>query len=669
MVNRDTKYRCWPVILTAVLSMAVTAMVWQAVRISERAHIHRMARLAASAVREDLVADTQSWISGLVQLAKLWESPNGPSHSEWKSNAELYIQHHPGCVAVEWIQPSFEERWVVRSPGERLSPPVDGSRAELLKKAETSATPVLGHAHINGDNILRRAMVVPIFRNGQFEGFVIAVVDIDRSYGSMLSDVASLGYSIAISEQGREIYRLQGSTSENEEQWTQTYDIPLAGVTQRLNVWPKPDVLREMSSKLPQATLVWGGLLCVLLTLTAFLAQSASSRSVRLQRANEELRTAMEEQHRIAAALRSSQTRLAGILGISADAVISVDESMRITLFNQGAEKMFGYSQHEILGQPLDKLVPERLREIHNKHIGEFATSEQQTLLMSQRRPVFGRRWDGTEFPMDASLAKLKLEEGTVFTAIVRDVTEKVRVQEELYRSHDELEVRVRERTAELQNLSDRLVHLQDEERRRIARELHDGTTQTLIALSMDLATIAKLMGDAEPRVRQKVADSKELVAQSINEIRIVSYLLHPPLVDELGLDLAMRNYVEGFSRRSGIRVSLDLPDLKPLSRNTELAIFRIVQESLANIHRHSGSSTASIVFGRENGNVIMEIADQGCGISPHILTGGNGSSSSGVGLPGMRERVRHLQGHCEIKSSSEGTKIFVKLPAGSVED
>jgi PAS domain S-box-containing protein len=662
------EYRSWPVILTALLSMGVTLMVWQAVRISERAHIHRMARLAASAVREDLVADTQSWISGLVQLAKLWESPDGPTHSEWKSNAELYIQHHPGCVAVEWVQPSFEERWVVRSPGEILSPPVDESRAQLLRRAEASAGPVLGHAHFSSDNTLRRAMVVPIFRNRQFEGFVIAIVDINRSYGSMLGDVASLGYSIAIREQDKEIYRLQGSTSENEEQWTQHYDVRLAGITQRLNVWPKPDVLREMSSRLPAATLLFGTLLCVLLTFTVYLAQKAGTRSVRLHQANLQLQEAIDEQQRIATALRSSQTRLAGILEISADAVISVDETFHITLFNQGAERMFGYRQHEVLGQPLDLLVPERFRDIHHTHTANFANSGQTTLLMAQRQAVFGRRRDGTEFPIEASLAKLKLQEGTVFTAIVRDITERVRSQEELQRSHEELETRVLERTAELQELSNRIVHLQDEERRRLARELHDGTTQTLIAIGMDVSTLTKMLSEAEPRVQTKLAECKDLVSQCMNEIRTVSYLLHPPLLDELGIDLAMRNYVEGFSRRSGIHINLVLPDLQPLSREVELAIFRIVQESLANIHRHSGSQTAAIILGRQNGKVMLEISDQGCGIPPELLNGGNGSRRSGVGLAGIRERIRQLKGACEIESNSAGTKIRISLPAVTVE-
>jgi PAS domain S-box-containing protein len=622
-----------------------------------------MVQLAAAAVREDLASDTQSWLFGLIRLAKLWESSEGPSHTEWKFHAEIYIRHHPGCVAVEWVQPTFEERWVVRAPGEsNVLLALDELPPDLLKRASEGGKPLLGQVRITSDGVVQRAIVVPIYRNQRFEGFVIALTDVRRSYTSMLNDVASLGYAISIREAGTEIYRLEGS-GDDDRRWAQTYALPLAGVTDQLTVWPQPHVLNEMRTNLPQATLLLGGLLSLLLTLTVYFAQDARTRSAHLQRANQKLLSGMEEQRRIASALRSSQTRLAGILEISADAVISMDESLQITLFNQGAEKMFGYRQQEILGRTLETLVPERFREVHRQHITRFAGSDQQTLLMSQRHPVFGLRKDGAEFPMDASLAKLKLEEGTVFTAIVRDITERVRTQEELHDSHEELELRVRERTAALRELSARMVHLQDEERRRIARELHDGTTQALIALNMDLAAIGKLLRNAESRVQQKLIESRELVNQCINEIRTVSYLLHPPLLDELGLDSAMRNYVEGFSRRSGIEVNLELPDLGSLSRDTELAIFRVVQESLTNIHRHSGSQTASILLGRHNGDVTLEIADQGCGIAPEILQGKNGCASPGVGISGMRERARQLGGRCEIASTGAGTRIRVVLP------
>jgi signal transduction histidine kinase len=228
--------------------------------------------------------------------------------------------------------------------------------------------------------------------------------------------------------------------------------------------------------------------------------------------------------------------------------------------------------------------------------------------------------------------------------------------------------VRVEERTAELQKLSNRMVHLQDEERRRIARELHDGTTQSLIALNMDLAAITKILPTPDPRVERKLSEAKELVQRCMDEIRTVSYLLHPPLLDDVGLELALQTYVEGFSTRSGIQVNLQLlQGLGRLPKETEVAIFRIVQEGLANIHRHAQSSTANITLGRDDGDLRLEIADRGRGIPPAVLHGANGAV--GVGLPGMRERVRQLGGRCEIESGNGGTTIRIVLSAASLAE
>jgi PAS domain S-box-containing protein len=405
-----------------------------------------------------------------------------------------------------------------------------------------------------------------------------------------------------------------------------------------------------------------------MLTSIVYFAQTAANKSSRLQSANQRLAAGLEEQRRAEAALRVSQTRFARILEISAEAVVSVDRQMQITLFNQGAEKIFGYRQRDILGQSLDILIPERFREIHRQHLSRFAEAKEHTLIMSERQPVFGLRKDGTEFPLVASISRLDMEGEKIFTAILRDITEEVRAKEELRRSRDELEVRVEERTAELQKLSNRLMHLQDEERRRIARELHDGTTQSLVALNMDLAAITKILPTPDPRVEHKLSEAKELVRRCMDEIRTVSYLLHPPLLDDVGLELALQTYAQGFSARSGIQVSLQTPtQLSKLARETEVAIFRIVQEGLANIHRHAHSATANIKLGLDAGDLRLEIADQGRGIPPTVLHGSNGAA--GVGLRGIRERVRQLGGRCEIESGNEGTTIRIVLSAASLEE
>jgi signal transduction histidine kinase len=244
--------------------------------------------------------------------------------------------------------------------------------------------------------------------------------------------------------------------------------------------------------------------------------------------------------------------------------------------------------------------------------------------------------------------------------ASVHALLRRLRVQKELRRSRDELEFRMRERTAELHDLASSVVRLQDEDRRSIARELHDGTTQSLIALNTELVALEKTLREPDATVLKKVRYSKELVKQCLDEIRTVSYLLHPPLLDELGLDTALRGFVEGFSARSEIQVSLHLPpDLCGLSRDIQLAIFRVVQESLTNVHRHSGSRSASIHLTMTPDQLTLEIADQGRGRPAGMLP----NVCAGVGINSMRARIRQLGGHCEIESSSRGTTVRAVLP------
>jgi len=667
-LNSERPSRPWPVVVAALLSLAITLVVWQIGRTLETNHIHRMTRLAALAVHEDLARDTRSWVFDLVRLAKLWEFPQGPTHPEWKANAQLYLEHHPGCLAVEWVQPAYDERWPVRAPGEASEPLVSKEvRDLLLQAASATDEPVMSRPFLTSDGRLRYAVVVPIHRNQQVQGFVIAMADVKRTLSDLLSDVVGLGYFIVIREGGAEIYRPEDATPRNEKQFGESIALRLPGDTWELFLWPKPETLGEMGTQTHLSSIIFGvgGLLGLMLTSIVHFAQKAANKSSHLQSANQRLAAGLEEQRRAEAALRVSQTRFARILEISADAVVSVDRQMQITLFNQGAEKIFGYRQPEVLGQGLDILVPHRFREIHRQHMGRFAESAQQTLLLSERQPVFGLRKDGIEFPLVASISRLDIEGEKIFTAILRDITEEVRAKEELRRSHDELEVRVEERTADLQKLSHRLVHLQDEERRRIARELHDGTTQSLIALNMDLTAIAKILPAPDPKVQRKLDEAKELVKRCMDEIRTVSYLLHPPLLDDVGLELALQTYVEGFSTRSGIQVSLQLSEgLGSLPREVQVAIFRIVQEGLANIHRHAQSSTAKITLGLDAGDLKLEIADQGRGIPAGVLLDAKGA---GVGLAGMRERVRQLGGSCEIESGERGTTIRIVLSAASL--
>ncbi len=240
----------------------------------------------------------------------------------------------------------------------------------------------------------------------------------------------------------------------------------------------------------------------------------------------------------------------------------------------------------------------------------------------------------------------------------------------QLVRARGALEDRVKERTAALdranQGLSDltaRLMQLQDDERRRIAREMHDSIGQTLAALSMNLTRIS---ADIESlnKTAKTVEESLALTQEVNKEVRTVSYLLHPPLLDESGLASAVRWYVDGFAERSQIRVDLDIPeDFGRLPQEMEMALFRIVQECLTNIHRHSGSDVATIHLSRSAAEVRLKVEDRGVGVAPEKLEDFTSDGTPGVGIRGMRERMRQLHGSLVLHSSEKGTVVEARLP------
>ncbi len=275
------------------------------------------------------------------------------------------------------------------------------------------------------------------------------------------------------------------------------------------------------------------------------------------------------------------------------------------------------------------------------------------------------------------------------FDGLTLDTTELKRVEAELRQSHEDLECRVKERTEALaaslasleseierrktteyvlRELSARSLRLQDEERRRIARDLHDSTGQTLVALKLMLDSLGKVVTKV-PMASDLLRQLEGLADQALQEIRVTSHLLHPPLLDEVGFCSAAQWYVEGFAQRSGVKVRLQLSDPPRLTKDEELVFFRILQESLTNVLRHSGSADVDIHVSSDKDNAILSIRDYGKGIPLDKLESFQAIGAGvGVGLGGMKQRVRNLGGHLTVTSDSNGTCILATLPLAQVE-
>jgi len=249
-----------------------------------------------------------------------------------------------------------------------------------------------------------------------------------------------------------------------------------------------------------------------------------------------------------------------------------------------------------------------------------------------------------------------------------RQAAEAETARKELQHANETLETRVRERTAELererrdvQDLSSQLLRAQDEERRRISRELHDSTGQLLAALTLNLARLKSEQAWSNPDADALIDDTTSMVDEMSRQLRTMSYLLHPPMLDEAGLVSAVKWYITGFASRSSIQVELDCSELGRLPSELEITLFRLIQESLTNIHRHSGSKTALIRIRRNGARLDLEVTDQGNGLN--LRKTGDAPHRYGVGIPGMKERVRRFGGSLDISSSPGGTTVKAHLP------
>jgi PAS domain S-box-containing protein len=375
---------------------------------------------------------------------------------------------------------------------------------------------------------------------------------------------------------------------------------------------------------------------------------------------------------------------LASIIDSSEDAIVSKTLQGVITSWNAGAERLFGFTADEAIEQSISMIIPLDRRDEETMILAQLGRGERIEHFDTVRL-----RKDGGKVDISLTISPLRDAAGKVIGAskIARDISARKRVERELHESErrfrtlaDALDTQVQFRTQELRQRNEeilqqsdqlrdlwgRLMATQDEERRRIARDLHDSAGQNVAALAMTLARIEDEAKREPERLPQSVKDARDLIEVLSQEIRTTSYLLHPPMLDDFGLSSALGLYLEGLQQRSGLTTELNVPaDFGRLAPEVELAIFRLVQECLTNIHRHSGSKTAVIRIVRGPDKIYAEVQDHGKGMSPERFAEVQAQGAGvGVGIRGMRERVRQAHGELIVGSNALGTTITAIFPA-----
>jgi PAS domain S-box-containing protein len=352
--------------------------------------------------------------------------------------------------------------------------------------------------------------------------------------------------------------------------------------------------------------------------------------------------------------LRENQARFKGIIDSAMDAIITIDEAQRVVLFNAAAERMFGCRAAEALGQPVDRFIPERFRAAHRAHVRAFGSAGITNRAMGKLGELTALRTNGREFPIEASISQTEVSGAKLFTVILRDTTERKEAEEALSRSEGQLRA-----------LAARLQQAREEEAARIARELHDQLGRCLTTIKMDLALIERMVSgqptaEAIRSISEKTQLMREAIDEAVHVVRKISTDLRPGILDDLGLAAALEWQAKEFQRRSGILCILNIgeEDLE-VSREQATAVFRIFQEILTNIARHSKAGKVWVHLDAQDGILTLEVEDNGVGISPEALR-----QPQTLGLLGMRERAAIFGGEVEIAGvPSKGTTVIVRMP------
>jgi PAS domain S-box-containing protein len=363
---------------------------------------------------------------------------------------------------------------------------------------------------------------------------------------------------------------------------------------------------------------------------------------------------------------REAQFRLL-VEAVQDYAIFMLDPVGNVSTWNAGAERIKQYKASEIIGKHFSIFYPEEDKQ-HGKPSWELIIARHEGKFEDEGWRI---RKDGSRFWANVIITAVKDRSGKLlgFAKVTRDITAKMEAQQALKREIAErraAQMQLHKSEKSLRELSLHLLRSQDEERRRIGRDLHDSLGQYLAVLKMKLDSAATLAKEKHDEISEDIEQCIRLTEDSVKEVRTVSYLLYPPMLEEMGLKSAIPWYLDGFSARSGIKTTFKIEtDFERLPRDSELALFRVLQESLTNVHRHSGSQVADIRLSVKEDIFTLEIEDRGKGVSRELFEEGGEDwmGALGVGVRGMNERMRQLGGKLEIVPRDKGTLVRATLP------
>jgi PAS domain S-box-containing protein len=484
-------------------------------------------------------------------------------------------------------------------------------------------------------------------RRAPVVGFVVAVLDTGRLFGSIAVREPDISLGDVAGTPGTLLYASDQRTAKAADDapiFRNAETLRFGGETVTLLYTTDDSSLAAIAHDSSNAVLITGTIASLLLATIAFLLMRESV-------------AASDEASRAHFQSTLDEARMMGIIRSSMEAIISIDEAQRIVLFNPMAERVFGCSANDAMGTPLSRFIPERFRAAHEKHVERFGVTGVSERPIGKQRLLFGLRANGEEFPLEASISQIRDASGKLYTVVLRDVTERIKADDALRASREEL----RELSANLQNV-------REEEKTRIARELHDDLGQQLTALKMDLSSVEQALDAHQPvssEARTRLRGMRRLIDATVASVRRIAADLRPVMLDDLGLVPAIEWLANDFTNRYGIEVDrLIEPGGITFTRHAATTLFRIVQEALTNVVRHAEATRVTLVLRIEGTHCVLQVADNGRG-----STAGDTRTEKRFGLLGIRERAHMLGASVTIESpAGRGFTITVVFPLQAVQ-
>ncbi|MBI5428435.1 MAG: PAS domain S-box protein, partial [Nitrospinae bacterium] len=428
--------------LVAVFVLAAFLFLWQVLRGEDRAQVQAKIQSKAKNVKDEIQGRVHSEIKALVRMSKRWENEGRTPRQLWEADARLYVEHTLMYQAIEWVDADYRVRWIEPLEGNEKARDLDLSfeenRRAAMEKARKYRRLAVSHAVDlvqGGKGFLGFS---PMFRGGEFDGFILGVFRIDHLLNAILDERVVRGVTVALFDEEQKIYQNGPSDAPIEREWTQETNVDLYGVRWRLHVWPTPELLKEEKSALPETVLALGALTACLMGFLARLTLRARQYGQEVTWINLELEKEIGERGRTEDLLREKQAFTRTILASLMDGIVVMDEAGTVMEFNPAAERMFGYPAAEVIGKNVKMLMPEPYRSEHDRYLKRYLQTGKSGII-GVGREVVGIRKDGRVFPLELGVAETCRGDRRSFIGTLCDITARKKAAEKSLRESEEL--------------------------------------------------------------------------------------------------------------------------------------------------------------------------------------------------------------------------------------